>query len=105
MRGSTVYKVFSRFELFFYGKRNQLCNQLCNWLSWQHRMSMSKSCAAVPVDPCRSPPHQVGICCDSGLEPEPQRLAECWEEAFQALRKAAEFAMPEVTNTVVAQAV
>lgn len=48
---------------------------------------------------------KVGICCDSGLEPEPQRLAECWEEAFQALRKAAEFAMPEVTNTIVAQAV
>eukprot|EP00435_Cladocopium_sp_Y103_P021264 s1900_g5.t1 len=41
---------------------------------------------------------KVGICCDGGLEPEPQRLADCWEEAFQALRKAAEMAMPEVTT-------
>lgn len=51
---------------------------------------------------------KVGICCDAGLEPEPQRLADCWEEAFQALRKAAEIAVPEVTEvtkTVVAQAV
>lgn len=54
----------------------------------------------------RKPCRQVGICCDAGLEPEPQRLADCWEEAFQALRKAAEIAVPaEVTNTVVAQAV
>ena len=37
---------------------------------------------------------QVGICCDGGLEPEPKRLADCWEEAFEALRKVADIAGP-----------
>eukprot|EP00438_Fugacium_kawagutii_P009701 Skav230832 [mRNA] locus=scaffold3318:37965:43803:+ [translate_table: standard] len=43
---------------------------------------------------------KVGICCDGELEPEPQRLADCWDEAFQALRKAAEINAPDVRNTV-----
>lgn len=37
---------------------------------------------------------KVGICCDGGLEPEPKRLADCWEEAFEALRKVADIAGP-----------
>ncbi|CAJ1328294.1 unnamed protein product [Effrenium voratum] len=32
---------------------------------------------------------KVGICCDGELEPEPTRLAECWEEALQSLKAAA----------------
>mmetsp|Transcript_83559 Transcript_83559/g.258398 ORF Transcript_83559/g.258398 Transcript_83559/m.258398 type:complete len:490 (-) Transcript_83559:339-1808(-) len=32
---------------------------------------------------------KVGICCDAEREPEPRKLAECWEPAFQRLRTAA----------------
>ncbi len=31
---------------------------------------------------------KVGICCDGELEPSPQRLADCWDEAFQTLKEA-----------------
>jgi len=32
---------------------------------------------------------KAGICCDASLEPEPQKLAECWLPAFERLRLAA----------------
>jgi len=32
---------------------------------------------------------KAGICCDASLEPEPQKLAECWLPAFERLRWAA----------------
>ena len=31
---------------------------------------------------------KVGICCDGELEPSPERLADCWDEAFQTLKEA-----------------
>mmetsp|Transcript_40419 Transcript_40419/g.72625 ORF Transcript_40419/g.72625 Transcript_40419/m.72625 type:complete len:471 (-) Transcript_40419:182-1594(-) len=32
---------------------------------------------------------KAGLCCDASLEPEPQKLAECWLPAFERLRLAA----------------
>jgi hypothetical protein len=93
MRGSTR---------FYFGL---ICFLMENTTSFSTgRVGSTVNVQVMRGSPCR----QVGICCDAGLEPEPQRLADCWEEAFQALRKAAEIAVPEVTEvtkTVVAQAV